>query len=204
MAAELEPDNERPNAASRLGRQVPRAARNRAEQPGLATGRAHGLIFTPAGHQLAVLSEEEDELDFWDVQKRRQLTRAAASRRAATCPAVRRRGRRSVRSRPPGPRRTQQRVGSKQPIPARGRAAAWRQAAGPVGFLASVWPSSAPYIADVLPGEQGLGLLDLLSGSPLRSLNLPDHFVDRLGRRAHRPPPGHDRAVSRTRRMFQV
>ena len=40
--------------------------------PELATGRAHGLIFGPNGHQLAVLSEDDDELAFWDVERRQR------------------------------------------------------------------------------------------------------------------------------------
>ena len=34
-----------------------------------------------------------------------------------------------------------------------------------------------PYIATVLPDDKGLGLLDLLSGSPLRVLDRPDHTI---------------------------
>ncbi len=43
--------------------------------PELATGKSHGLLFTPGGNRLAVLSEEEDELAFWDATQRRRLTR---------------------------------------------------------------------------------------------------------------------------------
>jgi eukaryotic-like serine/threonine-protein kinase len=38
-----------------------------AQSPELATGRARGLVFGPTGHRLAVLSEDDDELTFWDV-----------------------------------------------------------------------------------------------------------------------------------------
>ena len=40
----------------------------------LATGRSHGLVFTPAGDRLAMLSEDESELTVWDVEQRRQLS----------------------------------------------------------------------------------------------------------------------------------
>ena len=42
-------------------------------KPELAPGRSHGLLFTPAGGRLAVLSEDEDELALWNVEERRQL-----------------------------------------------------------------------------------------------------------------------------------
>ena len=45
------------------------------------------------------------------------------------------------------------------------------------GGLASDSPRSVPIIATVLPDDKGLGLLDLLSGSPLRVLDRPDHTI---------------------------
>ena len=44
-----------------------------AQMPELATGGTHGLVFGPTGHRLAVLSEDDEELTFWDVvhQQRR-------------------------------------------------------------------------------------------------------------------------------------
>ena len=46
-----------------------------AHEPELPTGRAHGLVFGPRGRRLAVLSEDNEELSFWDVERRlRQST----------------------------------------------------------------------------------------------------------------------------------
>ena len=52
----------------------------------LATGRAHGLIFTPGGDQLALLSDEDDTLAFWDVRKGRQLATLPLRSGAGTFP----------------------------------------------------------------------------------------------------------------------
>ena len=38
-------------------------------RPELATGRAHGLVFGRSGHRLAVLSEDDEELAFWNVER---------------------------------------------------------------------------------------------------------------------------------------
>src|ERR1039458_6304925 len=57
-----------------------------AREPVLATGRSHALVFTPAGDQLVFLSEEEDELTFWDVEQRRRLTRLPLRGGAGTMP----------------------------------------------------------------------------------------------------------------------
>ena len=40
--------------------------------PELPTGRTHGLVFGPTGHRLAVLSEDDEELSFWDVTHRQR------------------------------------------------------------------------------------------------------------------------------------
>jgi WD40 repeat protein len=40
--------------------------------PELPTGRSRGLVFGPTGHRLAVLSEDDEELSFWDVGRRQR------------------------------------------------------------------------------------------------------------------------------------
>ena len=45
-----------------------------AHDPELPTGRAHGLAFGPNGHRLAVLSEDNEELAFWDVDAAARLS----------------------------------------------------------------------------------------------------------------------------------
>jgi eukaryotic-like serine/threonine-protein kinase len=145
-------------------------------KPELATGRSHGLVFTPGGDRLAVLSEDESELTVWDVTQRRQLSRwslrggpgnwsqpmtepaaveiasgnASDSAASGTTPAS------------PGPRSGSVGQSGRPNLPGRPR-----QRLAQIG----------PYLATVLPDDKGLGLFDLLSGSPLRVLERPDHLI---------------------------
>ena len=82
-AVELEPERRASPQAPRRGRQVPGPPRSRGPEPELATGRARGLVFGPAGHRLAVLSDDDEELAFWDVEHGTAAERRFASRRVA-------------------------------------------------------------------------------------------------------------------------
>jgi eukaryotic-like serine/threonine-protein kinase len=171
-AAELEPNNEERTQLRDSAVKFLVLREIEPSNPALATGRARGLIFTPTGHQLAILSEDDDELDFWDVQKRRQLTKLPLRGGAATVPMpVTERTSDSAGGRP----ETAAGAGSAA-LPGMGGQRSGQGGRGrpfPFQRLAQV----GPYIAIAFPGERGLGLLDLLSGSPLRSLNLPDHYI---------------------------
>ncbi len=139
----------------------------------LRTGPADGLVFGPTGHRLAVLSEDDEELAFWDVKRRQRLT--SSSLRGGTN-AIRqsvteaRLGESSVvRSETAGlaggappPNRSGRGIGAPP-----GRFGLARQRLAQIG----------PWLATVLPGGKGIGLIDLLSDDPLRILNHPDHSV---------------------------
>ena len=145
-------------------------------KPELATGRSHGLVFTPAGDRIAVLSEDEGELTVWDVEKRRPLTKMSLRGGAGNWTQViaepaaveNSQNNRSdaaggaVTSISPGPR--------SGPAGQSGRPnLSWR----PRQRLAQ----TGPYLAAVLFDDKGLGMLDLLSGSPIRLLERPDHLI---------------------------
>ncbi len=152
-------------------------------KPELATGRSHGLIFTPAGHRLAVLSEAEDELAFWDLEHRRQLAKLSLRGGSGTMPqAVSESSSGEVttssRSETTGAGATAAIPGSIGPRsgPAPGMG-------GPAGRPGLPWlfrqrlAQIGPYVATLLPEDKGLGLIDLLSGTPLRVLDRPDHTM---------------------------
>ena len=170
-AAELEPDNDERTQLRDSAVKFLVLREIEPSNPALATGRARGLLFTPAGDQLAILSEEDDELGFWDVQKRRQLTKLPLRDGAAIAPI------------PVAENATESAGGRAETAPGAGSSTVSStsgQRGGPGGRgrppsqrLAQV----GPYIATVLPGDRGLGLLDPLSGAPLRSLSLPDHSI---------------------------
>jgi WD40 repeat protein len=149
--------------------------------PELATGKAHGLMFTPGGHRLAVLSEEEDELAFWTVDQPRLLTKLSLRGGAGSLP------------QPVADSGFMESSAGVRPDPAGANAAApaataLRSGSG-AGSTASPGRTNPPwvprqklaqigqYVAAVLPDDKGLGLIDLLSGSPLRILNPPDHKI---------------------------
>jgi eukaryotic-like serine/threonine-protein kinase len=155
----------------------------------LPTGPSRGLVFGAGRDRLAVLSEDDEELAFWDVKRRRRLAtlplRGEASAiqqsviearlgeslaaRPETAVASGGSGWTSSASRPAAS------AGSGVPP---GRSGLPRQRLAQVG----------PWLATVLPAGKGIGLIDVLSDTPLRILNHPDHMVmsvlgDSAGRR---------------------
>ena len=154
-----------------------------AGKPELVTGRSHGLVFTPVGHRLAVLSEAEDELAFWDVEKRRQLAKLSLRGGAGTMPqAVTETA--SGENTPSSRSETTGGAASGATAASTGlRGASAPGGAGPPGRSSLSWlfrqrlAQIGPYLATLLPEDRGLGLIDLLSGSPLRVLDRPDHSI---------------------------
>jgi len=153
-----------------------------ANKPELLTGRAHGLVFTPTGHRLALLTEDEDELALWNVAERRQLTKLPLRGGAGLLP-------QAVVPSAPLESAT---AGRSDPAQAGTGSAAAGAAMrpGPTGSLAGSPRGSnmpgpprqriaqvGPYIATVLPDDKGLGIVDLLSGAPLRVLDRPDRTI---------------------------
>ena len=145
-------------------------------KPGLATGKSNGLVFTPAGDRLAILSEDDSELMVWDVARRRRLSKMSLRGGPGTWP--------QAMTEPAVVEITSSNTSdaagsgtaSVSPGPRSGPAAQfgrpntqWR----PQQRLAQI----GPYLAMVLPDDKGLGLLDLLSGSPLRVLERPEHTI---------------------------
>ena len=76
-----------------------------AHHPELPTGRSHGLAFGPNARRLAVLSDDNEELALWDVERRRSECRRCRCVRdagAVRCPGECGRLRSQARSRPWG------------------------------------------------------------------------------------------------------
>ncbi len=150
--------------------------------PELTTGKSHGLLFTPGGNRLAVLSEEEDELAVWDINSRNRLTRWSLRGGAGTVPRVIP----ELQAGEAAESRSDSAGGAASgPIPGssgprgpngpggRGGAGRPNQFWQPRQRLAQI----GPYVASVLPDGNGLGLFELLSGSPLRILDRLDHSI---------------------------
>jgi serine/threonine protein kinase/WD40 repeat protein len=57
-------------------------------EPELPTGRTHGLMFGPTGHRLAVLSEDDEEISFWDVGRRHRQSTISLRMGAGVGPGV--------------------------------------------------------------------------------------------------------------------
>lgn len=151
-----------------------------ANKPELLTGRAHGLVFTPTGHRLALLTEDEDELALWNVAERRQLTKLPLRGGAGLLPQA---------VAPSAPLESATAGRSDLAGTGGGSAAAAIRPGpgggpgGPPGRSNLLGPPRqriaqvGPYIATVLPDDRGLGIVDLLSGSPLRVLDRPDRTI---------------------------
>ncbi len=151
-----------------------------ANKPELPTGKAHGLVFTPTGHRLALLTEDEDELALWNVAERRQLTKLPLRGGAGLMPQA---------AAPSAPLESVTAGRSDTAGAGTGVAGAALRpgapggAAGPPGRSNLLGPPRqriaqvGPYIATVLPDDRGLGIVDLLSGAPLRVLDRPDHTI---------------------------
>jgi serine/threonine protein kinase/WD40 repeat protein len=159
-------------------------------QPELETGPAHGLVFGPSGTRLAVLSDDDDELAFWDATRRKRLTtlslRVASG---ASVPVVSEvipsetsvAGHTEVAGSSTtvtGPARDKIGLGIPPPT--------WRRV--PNWLWAPRLAQSGPCTATLLPGERGLALIDPDAGVSPRILNPIDRAVlsvvgDASGRR---------------------
>jgi serine/threonine protein kinase/WD40 repeat protein len=161
-------------------------------RPELPTGSARGLAFTPNGHRLALLSEDDDELAFWDVQRRQRATRLSLREGLSTAMGAGE----PAPNETPGIDRTEpsragglgsSNVGSARSafMPGRGASGSGERWRGPVPQRLV---QTGPTMAVILPDGKGLILVDLLSGGPPRIVNRPEHVIvsvlgDPAGRR---------------------
>jgi serine/threonine protein kinase/WD40 repeat protein len=161
-----------------------------AHRPELETGRAHGLVFGPDGRRLAVLSDDDEELAFWDVSRRKRLTSLSLRVGSGAGPPVVSdpsssdtpvASRAEASGSPTGP------TAAPRTAPAAGTPASGVRR-GPIWPPPQRLAQTGPYIAALLPGEKGLALIDLDLGVPLRIHNPPERAVlsvvgDASGRR---------------------
>jgi eukaryotic-like serine/threonine-protein kinase len=148
-----------------------------AHDPELPTGRARGLVFGPNGHRLAVLSDGDDEVVFWDVARRhRKNTVSLRSLSETGSPAEPNLPDNTVSDRAePGSGST--------PTPNSNRAATGAGATSAPARRDAGWFSYpritqvGQYVAAILPDSKGLALVDLIPGAPPRILNAPDRVV---------------------------
>jgi len=149
-----------------------------AHEPELPTGRAHGLVFGPAGHRLAVLSEDDDELAFWDVERHQRQNSVSLRVGSGAGPVVGEpvsseaiSGDRNEtgQNNASGSSTNRNAPGSAMTAPA-GRLA-------PNRFGGQRLAQIGQCVAAVLPDDKGVALIDLVPGAPLRILNPPDHAV---------------------------
>ncbi len=148
-----------------------------AHEPELPTGRARGLVFGPNGHRLAVLSEGDDEIVFWDVARRQRKNTVSLRSHSET-------GLSAEPTLPEnaGSERAESGPGS-TPAASSNRTAA---ASGTTSVSARrdrgwfSYPRVAQvgqYVAAILPDLKGLALVDLIPGAPARILSSPDRVV---------------------------
>jgi len=159
-------------------------------EPELDTGRAHGLVFGPSGHRLAVLSDDDEELAFWDVDHRKRLTTLSLrveSGNAPSGPSETNLGERPLERTEPGTEST-----AANPVRTAlgpGTAAPGSRRNPPNRLAGQRVAQTGPYVATLLPGDKkGLGLIDLQSLAAPRILNRSNRSVtsvlaDPAGRR---------------------
>jgi WD40 repeat protein len=151
-------------------------------RPELPTGRAHGLAFGPNGHRLAVLSEDDDELAFWDVASRQRYSTVPLRVGLSTTPGSSELGAGEVTGAElaqgaapsavtSGPGRSMS--GPPRGAPGSGARGDWNWS------LRQRVAQTGSWMAVVLPDEKGLGLIDLTSGAPPRIV--PGHVVSVIG-----------------------
>jgi serine/threonine protein kinase/WD40 repeat protein len=146
-------------------------------RPELAIGRARGLAFGPSGNRLAVLSEDDEELAFWDVDRRRRITTLSLRAGLGTASGS---IEQSASDTPAGARsESGQAAGSPSvgPGSVRGVSGPIRGAPGPGERQLQRLVQAGTTTAVLLPDEKGIGLFDLISGAPPRVMNRPDHLV---------------------------
>jgi serine/threonine protein kinase/WD40 repeat protein len=149
-------------------------------KPELPTGRTHGLVFGPTGHRLAVMSEDREELTFWDVGRRQlqstlslRTAAGAGSNAAETLVNEVASGEKTETSLPgaPASRANRSAPGSATPATGVRRGLSW--------FASQRLAQSGQSIAALLPDEKGLALVDLdpVPGAPPRILSPPNHSM---------------------------
>ena len=150
--------------------------------PELATGPAHGLVFVPSGHRLTVLSDDNEELAFWDIDRRERLTTLSLRMESSNVPSgpskVKTGERSDERTEPGSP-------STASTNPARTAPGARRNTIRLMGHRVA---QTGPSVAVLFPGDKGLGLIDLQLGTPPRILSRFDRSVvsvlaDPAGRR---------------------
>jgi WD40 repeat protein len=177
-AAELEPEAE---LRSRLRDEAVKFLVLReveAHQPELPTARAHGIVFGPTGHRLAVLSEDGEELMFWDVEHHHRQNTVSLRAGPGGGPLLPE----PFAGELPGGSRitTGQNDASVSPS---NRNAPGSSTSSTLGRPATNRLASqrlvqlGQSIAAVLPDERGVALIDLVPGAPPRILSRPDHAV---------------------------
>ncbi len=149
----------------------------KAHEPELTTGRSHGLVFGPTGHRLAVLSDDGEELAFWDVEHRQRQNTLSLRVGSGLGPvlsepvSIELIGGERAEAGPTGA------PGSSSNRNASGSAATSPASRLPNWFVSQRVAQIGPCVAAVLPGDKGVALVDLVPGAPLRILNPPDRAV---------------------------
>ena len=151
-----------------------------AQEPELPTGRAHGLVFGPRGRRLAVLSEDDEELSFWDVERRQRQSTLSLRFGTGTGPtsseALSNEGatgnrNESVQGSALGPGLNRNPAGSAMSGAGGRRLPGW--------FVSQRVAQVGQSVATILPDDKGLAIIDLdiAPGAPPRMLNPPDRAV---------------------------
>ena len=162
-----------------------------ARQPELATGGTHGLVFGPSGHRLAVVSEDDEELAFWDVAHQQRENPPLSLRigpEIRSGPADMATSEIANGDRPDAGQSTA--AGSSANRNSSGGAATSAVSRRTTNWLAGQRVAQIGHsVAAILPGDRGVALFDaLVPGAPPRFLIPPDHAVlsivgDPAGRR---------------------
>jgi eukaryotic-like serine/threonine-protein kinase len=162
-----------------------------AHEPELPTGHTHGLVFGPTGHRLAVLSEDDEEISFWDVGRRHRQSTMSLRTGAGTGSS----GAEISANDSASGEKTE--TGQGSAAGSRANRSAPGTAMPPTGgqripswFVSHRLAQSGQSLAALLPDDRGLALLDLnpVPGAPIRILNTSNHavlsvFADPGGRR---------------------
>jgi serine/threonine protein kinase/WD40 repeat protein len=142
-----------------------------AHEPELQTGLARGLVFGPTGHRLAVLSDDNEQLAFWDIGRRVRQNVISLRTIAGTGPAV---SEPSATENPGGERN--EGVASAIPASSTGRNTPTPRR-DPFWYIGPRLAQSGQYMAVILPEYKGLAIIDLLPDAPVRTLSPPDRAV---------------------------
>ena len=151
-----------------------------AHEPELPTGRAHGLVFGPRGRRLAVLSEDDEELSFWDVERRQRQSALSLRFGAGIGPTS---SDLASNDGPAGTRNETVQASTLGPVVNRSSASSATSGAGsrrlPSWYVSQRVAQVGQSVAVILPDDNGLAIvdLDLAPGAPPRLLNPPDRAV---------------------------